>query len=133
MDVQYNDQMYSYNTLWNILYADNIITDFYKAVEIWVGESPYQIVKEQEASQIMNDLVKNWNEDYDEDDLGDIFLGDYYADTVVFDGKSYLFDYESIDNPTYTNNAERTIEALIQEINAKIPHCCEIQDDYWVS
>ena len=130
MDVQYNDQMYSYNTLWNILYADNIITDFYKAVEIWVGESPYQIVKEQEASQIMNDLVKNGNEEYDEDDLGDIFLGDYYADTVVFDGKSYLFDYESIDNPTYTNNAERTIEALIQEINAKIPHCCEIQDDY---
>ena len=130
MDVQYNDQMYSYNTLWNILYADNIITDFYKAVEIWVGESPYQIVKEQEASQIMNDLVKNGNEDYDEDDLGDIFLGDYYADTVVFDGKSCLFDYESIDNPTYTNNAERTIEALIQKINAKIPHCCEIQDDY---
>ena len=86
MDVQYNDQMYSYNTLWNILYADNIITDFYKAVEIWVGESPYQIVKEQEASQIMNDLAKNGNEDYDEDDLGDIFLGDYYADTVVFDG-----------------------------------------------
>ena len=40
----------------------------------------------------MNDLVKNGNEDYDEDDLGDIFLGDYYADTVVFDGKSYLFD-----------------------------------------
>ena len=130
MDVQYNDQMYSYSALWNILYADNIITDFYKAVEIWVGESPYQIVKEQEASQIMNDLVKNGNEDYDEDDLGDIFLGDYYADTVVFDGKSYLFDYESIDNPTYTNNAERTIEALIQEINAKTPHCCEIQDDY---
>ena len=130
MDVQYNDQMYSYNTLWNILYADNIITDFYKAVEIWVGESPYQIVKEQEASQIMNDLVKNGNEDYDEDDLGDIFLGDYYADTVVFDGKSYLFDYESINNPTYTNNAERAIEALIQEINAKTPHCCEIQDDY---
>ena len=130
MDVQYNDQMYSYNTLWNILYADNIITDFYKAVEIWVGESPYQIVKEQEASQIMNDLVKNGNEDYDEDDLGDIFLGDYYADTVVFDGRNYIFDYESIINPTYTNNAERAIEALIQEINAKIPHCCEIQDDY---
>ena len=130
MDVQYNDQMYSYSALWNILYADNIINDFYTAVEIWVGESPYQIVKEQEASQIMNDLVKNGNEDYDEDDLGDIFLGDYYADTVVFDGKSYLFDYESIDNPTYTNNAERTIEALIQEINAKTPHCCEIQDDY---
>ena len=130
MDVQYNDQMYSYNTLWNILYADNIITDFYKAVEIWVGESPYQIVKEQEASQIMNDLFKNGNEDYDEDDLGDIFLDDYYADTVVFDGKSYLFDYESINNPTYTNNAERAIEALIQEINAKTPHCCEIQDDY---
>ena len=130
MDVQYNDQMYSYNTLWNILYADNIITDFYKAVEIWVGESPYQIVKEQEASQIMNDLVKNGNEDYDEDDLGDIFLGDYYADTVVFDGRNYIFDYESINNPTYTNNAERAIEALIQEINAKTPHCCEIQDDY---
>ena len=130
MDVKYNDQMYSYNTLWNILYADNIITDFYKAVEIWVGESPYQIVKEQEASQIMNDLVKNGNEEYDKDDLGDIFLGDYYADTVVFDGKSYLFDYESINNPTYTNNAERAIEALIQEINAKTPHCCEIQDDY---
>ena len=130
MDVQYNDQMYSYNTLWNILYADNIITDFYKAVEIWVGESPYQIVKEQEASQIMNDLVKNGNEDYDEDDLGDIFLGDYYADTVVFDGRNYIFDYESIINPTYTNNAERAIEALIQEINAKTPHCCEIQDDY---
>ena len=130
MDVQYNDQMYSYNTLWNILYADNIITDFYKAVEIWVGESPYQIVKEQEASQIMNDLVKNGNEDYDEDDLGDIFLGDYYADTVVFDGRTYIFDYESINNPTYTNNAERAIEALIQEINAKIGPCCEIQDDY---
>ena len=130
MDVQYNDQMYCYNTLWNILYADNIITDFYKAVEIWVGESPYQIVKEQEASQIMNDLVKNGNEEYDKDDLGDIFLGDYYADTVVFDGRNYIFDYESIINPTYTNNAERAIEALIQEINAKIPHCCEIQDDY---
>ena len=130
MDVQYNNQMYSYNTLWNILYADNIITDFYKAVEIWVGESPYQIVKEQEASQIMNDLAKNGNEDYDEDDLGDIFLDDYYADTVVFDGKSYLFDYESINNPTYTNNAERAIEALIQEINTKIGPCCEIQDDY---
>ena len=130
MDVRYNDQMYSYNALWNILFADNIINDFYRAVEIWVGGSPLQIVKEQEASQIMNDLIKNGNEDYDEDDLGDIFLGDYYADTVVFDGKSYLFDYESIDNPTYTNNAERTIEALIQEINAKIPHCCEIQDDY---
>ena len=130
MDVKYNDQMYSYNTLWNILYADNIINDFYRAVEIWVGESPYQIVKEQEASQIMNDLVKNGNEDYDEDDLGDIFFGDYYADTVVFDGRNYIFDYESIINPTYTNNAERAIEALIQEINAKIPHCCEIQDDY---
>ena len=130
MDVKYNDQMYSYNTLWNILYADNIITDFYKAVKIWVGESPYQIVKEQEASQIMNDLVKNGNEDYDKDDLGDIFLGDYYADTVVFDGRNYIFDYESIINPTYTNNAERAIEALIQEINAKTPHCCEIQDDY---
>ena len=130
MDVQYNDQMYSYNTLWNILYADNIITDFYKAVEIWVGESPYQIVKEQEASQIMNDLVKNGNEEYDKDDLGDIFLGDYYADTVVFDGRNYIFDYESINNPTYTNNAERALAALIQEINAKTPHCCEIQDDY---
>ena len=128
MDVQYNDQMYSYNTLWNILYADNIITDFYKAVEIWVGESPYQIVKEQEADQIMRELVRNGIED--SDDLDDIFLGDYYADTVVFDGKSYLFDYESINNPTYTNNAERAIEALIQEINAKTPHCCEIQDDY---
>ena len=130
MDVRYNDQMYSYNALWNILFADNIINDFYRAVEIWVGGSPLQIVKEQEASQIMNDLIKNGNEDYDEDDLGDIFSGDYYADTVVFDGKSYIFDYESIDNPTYTNNAERTIEAFIQEINAKIPHCCGIQDDY---
>ena len=78
----------------------------------------------------MNDLVKNGNEEYDKDDLGDIFLGDYYADTVVFDGRNYIFDYESIINPTYTNNAERAIEALIQEINAKIPHCCEIQDDY---
>ena len=128
MDVQYNDQMYSYSALWNILYADNIISDTYAAVEIWIGESPYQIVKEREADRLMSDLVKDGIED--SDDLGDIFLGDYYADTVVFDGKSYLFDYESIDNPTYTNNAERTIEALIQEINAKIPHCCEIQDDY---
>ena len=130
MDVQYNDQMYSYNALWNILFADNIINDFYRAVEIWVGGSPLQIVKEQEASQIMNDLIKNGNEDYDEDDLGDIFSGDYYADTVVFDGRTYMFDYESINNSTYTNNAERAIEAFIQEINAKIPHCCEIQDDY---
>ena len=128
MDVQYNDQMYSYSALWNILYADNIINDFYTAVEIWVAESPYQIVKEQEADQIMRELVRNGIED--SDDLDDIFLGDYYADTVVFDGKSYLFDYESINNPTYTNNAERAIEALIQEINAKTPHCCEIQDDY---
>lgn len=130
MDVRYNDQMYSYNALRNILFADNIINDFYRAVEIWVGGSPLQIVKEQEASQIMNDLIKNGNEDYDEDDLGDIFSGDYYADTVVFDGRTYMFDYESINNSTYTNNAERAIEAFIQEINAKIPHCCEIQDDY---
>ena len=62
--------------------------------------------------------------------VGSDDLGDCYADTVVFDGRTYIFDYESIDNPTYTNNAEKTIEALIQEINAKIPHCCEIQDDY---
>ena len=128
MDVQYNDQMYSYSALWNILYADNIINDFYTAVEIWVGESPFQIVKEQEADQIMRELVRNGIED--SDDLDDIFLGDYYADTVVFDGRNYIFDYESINNPTYTNNAERAIEALIQEINAKTPHCCEIQDDY---
>ena len=73
MDVQYNDHVYSYKALWNALQADNIIRDFYRNVEIWIGESPYQIVKEQEASQIMNDLVKNGNEDYDEDDLGDIF------------------------------------------------------------
>ena len=101
MDVQYNDQMYSYNTLWNILYADNIITDFYKDGEIWVGEAPYQIVKEQEAIQIMNDLVKEGNEDYDEDDLGDIFLGDYYADTVVFVGGINIFDKKPINNLTY--------------------------------
>jgi hypothetical protein len=78
----------------------------------------------------MSDLVKNGNEDYAEGALGDIFLGDYYADTVIFDGRTYLFDYESINNPTYTNNAERAIEALIQEINTKIGSCCEIQDDY---
>jgi hypothetical protein len=130
MDVQYNDRMYSYSTLWSALHADNVINDTYANVEIWIGESPYQIVKEREAHQIMSDLVKNGNEDYTEGALGDIFLGDYYADTVIFDGRTYLFDYESINNPTYTNNAERAIEALIQEINTKIGSCCEIQDDY---
>ena len=128
MDVQYNNHMYSYSALWNALHADNVISDTYAVVEIWIGGSPYQIVKEREADQLMNDIVKDGIED--SDDLGDIFLGDYYADTVVFDGRTYIFDYESINNPTYTNNAERAIEALIQEINAKIGPCCEIQDDY---
>ena len=130
MDVQYNDHMYSYHALWNALHADNIIRDFYRNVEIWIGESPYQIVKEQEADQLMSDLVKDGNDDYNKDDLSDIFLGDYYADTVIFDGKTYTFDYESINNPTYTNTAKKDIEALIEAINAKIGPCCEIQDDY---
>ena len=130
MDVQYNDHMYSYHALWNALHADNIIRDFYRNVEIWIGESPYQIVKEQEADKLMSDLVKDGNDDYNKDDLSDIFLGDYYADTVIFDGKTYTFDYESINNPTYTNTAKKDIEALIEEINIKIGPCCEIQDDY---
>ena len=56
----------------------------------------------------MNDLVKNGNEDYDEDDLGDIFLGDYYADTVVFDGRivSYLITNPSTILPTPTMQKE---------------------------
>lgn len=37
MDVPYNDPMYSQNALWNALHADNVSSDFYPAVEIWVG------------------------------------------------------------------------------------------------
>ena len=61
MDVQYNDHMYSYSTLWSALHADNIVNDTYATVEIWIGESPYQIVKERESHQILSDLVKNGN------------------------------------------------------------------------
>lgn len=39
MDVQYNDPMYSYCTLWNALHTDNVINDTYAAVEIKIGGS----------------------------------------------------------------------------------------------
>lgn len=64
VDVQYNNHMYSYETLWNSLHADNIISDFYRKVGIWIGDSPFQNVKEREGSQIMSDLVVREKENY---------------------------------------------------------------------
>ena len=96
MDVQYNDHMYSYNALWNALHADNIIRDFYRNVEIWIGESPYKIVKATEAEQIMQQIVIEQLEGFDPFTREDVYLGDYYADNVVYDQETYIFDYESI-------------------------------------
>ena len=45
MDVQYNNHIYSNSALWSVLQADGIISDQYAIVEIWIGESPYKIVK----------------------------------------------------------------------------------------
>ena len=37
-------------------------------------------------------------EDYEEYDADAVFLGDYYADNIIFDGKTYIFNYESIND-----------------------------------
>jgi hypothetical protein len=78
----------------------------------------------------MSDLIENVKEDYEEYNADAVFLGDYYADTIIFDGKTYIFNYESINDSNYANSAGRYRENLIQGIHAKTPHCCEIQDDY---
>lgn len=94
------------------------------------GESPYKIVKAKEAEQIMQQIVIEQPEEFDQLTSEDVFLGDYYADNVVYDQETYIFDYESIFSPTYSDTAKRKIEELIEAINAKIGPCCEIQDDY---
>jgi hypothetical protein len=67
----------------------------------------------------------------------EIFFGEsvqsYSSKTVQFSlalTETYIFDYESIFSPTYSDTAKRKIEELIEAINAKIGPCCEIQDDY---
>ena len=99
-------------------------------MEIWIGESPYKIVKATEAEQIMQQIVIEQPEEFDPLTSEDVYLGDYYADNVVYDQETYIFDYESIFSPTYSNTAKRKIEELIEVMNAKIGPCCEIQDDY---
>ena len=130
MDVQYNDHIYSYSALWPVLQAEGIISDQYATVEIWIGESPYKIVKAQEAEQIMQQIVVEQPEEFDQLTAEDVYLGDYYADIVVYDQKTYILEYESIFSPTYSNTAKRKIEELIEDLNAKIGPYFEIQDDY---
>ena len=130
MDVQYNNHIYSNSALWSVLQAEGIISDQYATVEIWIGESPYKIVKATEAEQIMQQIVLEQLEGFDPFTREDVYLGDYYADTVVYDQETYIFDYESIFSPTYSDTAKRKIEELIEAINAKIGPCCEIQDDF---
>ena len=130
MDVQYNDHMYSYSALWPVLQAEGIISDQYAIVEIWIGESPYKIVKAKEAEQIMQQIVVEQSEEFDQLTSEDVYLGDYYADILVYDQKTYILEYESIFSPTYSNTAKRKIEELIEDLNAKIGPYFEIQDDY---
>ena len=130
MDVQYNNHIYSNSALWSVLQAEGIISDQYATVEIWIGESPYKIVKAKEAEQIMQQIVVEQSEEFDQLTSEDVYLGDYYADILVYDQKTYILEYESIFSPTYSNTAKRKIEELIEAINAKIGPCCEIQDDY---
>ena len=130
LKVKYDNQIYSCYSLWDALKKDDVITDYYRAVEIWVGNSPDQIVKKEDADEMMAALVKVVKADpkvYDADDETEIFLGDYYADYIVFDGNTYTFDYYSINDPTYSGSTETELEYfLTHEINAKIPDCCEI-------
>ena len=130
MDVQYNDHIYSYSALWSVLQAEGIISDQYATVEIWIGESPYKIVKAKEAEQIMQQIVVEQPEEFDQLTSEDVYLGDYYADILVYDQKTYILEYESIFSPTYSNTAKRKIEELIEDLNAKIGPYFEIQDDY---
>ena len=130
MDVQYNDHIYSYSALWPVLQAEGIISDQYAIVEIWIGESPYKIVKAKEAEQIMQQIVVEQSEEFDQLTSEDVYLGDYYADILVYDQKTYILEYESIFSPTYTNTTKRKIEELIEDLNAKIGPYFEIQDDY---
>ena len=113
MDVQYNDHIYSYSALWPVLQAEGIISDQYATVEIWIGESPYKIVKAKEAEQIMQQIVVEKPEEFDQLTSEDVYLGDYYADILVYDQKTYILEYESIFSPTYSNTAKRKIEELI--------------------
>ena len=130
IQVLHNNHIYSCDSLWNTLNKDGIIANFYQTVEIWIGEYPYQIVKEQNTEKIMSNLIENVKQDYEEYDADAVFLGDYYADNIIFDGKTYIFNYESINDSNYANSAGKDIENLIQIINAKMPHCCEIQNDH---
>ena len=130
MDVQYNDHIYSYSALWPVLQAEGIISDQYATVEIWIGESPYKIVKATEAEQIMQQIVVEQSEEFDQLTSEDVYLGDYYADILVYDQKTYILEYESIFSPTYTNTTKKRVEKLIEELNAKIGPYFEIQDDY---
>lgn len=130
MDVKYKDHIYCNSALWSVLQADGIISDQYAIVEIWIGESPYKIVKAREAEQIMQQILIEQPEEFDQLTSEDVYLGDYYADNVVYDQETYIFDYESIFSPTYSNTAKRKIGELIEAMNAKIGPCCEIQDDY---
>ncbi len=130
MDVQYNNHIYSNSALWSLLQADGIISDQYAIVEIWIGESPYKIVKATEAEQIMQQIVVEQPEEFDQLTSEDVYLGDYYADILVYDQKTYILEYESIFSPTYSNTAKRKIEELIEDLNAKIGPYFEIQDDY---
>ena len=91
MDVQYNDHIYSYSALWPVLQAEGIISDQYATVEIWIGESPYKIVKAKEAEQIMQQIVVEQSEEFDQLTSEDVYLGDYYADILVYDQKTYIF------------------------------------------
>ena len=130
MDVQYNNHIYSNSTLWSVLQEDGIISDQYAIVEIWIGESPYKIVKATEAEQIMQQIVVEQSEEFDQLTSEDVYLGDYYADILVYDQKTYILEYESIFSPTYTNTTKKRVEKLIEELNAKIGPYFEIQDDY---
>ena len=106
MDVQYNNHIYSNSALWSLLQADGIISDQYAIVEIWIGESPYKIVKATEAEQIMQQIVLEQLEGFDPFTREDVYLGDYYADNVVYDQETYILDYESIFSPTYSDTAK---------------------------
>ena len=130
MDVQYNNHIYSNSALWSVLQAEGIISDQYATVEIWIGESPYKIVKAKEAEQIMQQIVVEQPEEFDQLTSEDVYLRDYYADILVYDQKTYILEYESIFSPTYTNTTKKRVEKLIEELNAKIGPYFEIQDDY---
>ncbi len=66
MDVQYNNHIYSNSTLWSVLQEEGIISDQYAIVEIWIGEAPYKIVKATEAEQIMQQIVIEQLEGFDD-------------------------------------------------------------------